>query len=249
MIRLMLVILFLGLMPACKERKALEGTVEETTTSADQIVESDIIVPEEREEETAIEPIPVVLPDEPKPVPPPPIVLVKPNEKYNEYCSYAKKLETTDSTIKLTTENFSLKLETLASDSIQCLVAMDATIPKGKRLVPVILPQFYYAALGMLSTGQSLQVDVSLLTLAGDTIEASLEYQNMAMGPIANDTEFVRSMQLMRRISPPCQTMESAKRTLAMLIVLTLNKGTSTTVPNVMTRDLPRVDYVLENCT
>lgn len=217
-------------------RSEQEATIPEVI-----IVEKPIEVPV-KEEET--EP---VTKETPKPAPPPEI-FIKPAAAYKEYCSFAKKLETTENLIRLTTENFSIALTALASDSVQCIVTLDATIAKGKRLVPVILPQSYFAAIGMIGTGQTVQLDLNLLTLAGDTIEASLEYQATAMGPIANDTEFVRSMQLVRRIAAPCQTMEVAKRTLVLQIILTLNKGTGTSNPVVQTREIPRIDYVLENC-
>jgi hypothetical protein len=132
---------------------------------------------------------------------------------------------------------------------MQCLVTLDATIPKGKRLVPVISAQSYFTGLGMLTADQSLQVDVSILTLAGDNIEASMEYQAIAAGPIANDTEFVRSLQLMRRISPPCQITEEVKRTLAIFVILTVNKGAAAILPPVISREIPRVDYILESCS
>jgi hypothetical protein len=246
-------IVFLSLLSACKERKPVDAAAEfgETADSADQVAEVPAEPPrEESQESPKVESNPETVVEEPKSSPPPaPIILVKPAEKYNEFCSFAKKLETSENTITLTTENFGFKPESVSVDTMQCLVTLEATIPKGKRLMPVILPQSYFTALGMFASGQNLQVDITVLTLAGDTIEASLEYQAMASGPIANDTEFVRSMQLVRRISPPCQTMDLAKRTLVILVVLTFNKGSSAVMPNIMTRELPRIDYVLESCT
>ncbi len=250
--KIMWAIVCLSVLSACKERKPVDDAVEslESLEEADQVIADPLETPkEEPQGAPQVDANPEVVVEEIKnPPAPAPIILVKPAAKYNEFCSFAKKLETNENTIKLTTENFGFKPEAVSVDTMQCLVTLDATIPKGKRLVPVILPQAYYTALGMFASGQNLQVDISVLTLAGDTIEASLEYQAMALGPIANDTEFVRSMQLVRRISPPCQTMDLAKRTLAILVVLTLNKGTSTVMPNIMTRELPRIDYVLESC-
>lgn len=256
---IMLVIILLCPFHACRERKPVDAAAEfeENTASEEQQSADGEALPDAPVEAPKEEDAPATeseVPAEPAPTPTPspvpaPVVLIKPAAKYNEFCSFAKKLETTESIIRLSTENFGFKADGGAVDTLQCLVTLDATVPKGKRLVPVILPQSYFTGLGMFGAGQSLQVDLSILTLAGDNIEASLEYQALAMGPIANDTEFVRTMQLMRRISPPCQLLDEAKRTVAILIVLTLNKGTSASLPPVVTRELPRIDYVMENCS
>lgn len=247
--------LLLGM--SCKARKVIETTAQAQEQSSDQIAipsaeeplaSDDSKLPPETQDPPTVIVEPTSVPTPPPAPAPAAFIAIKASANSNENCLYARKIDITESTLKITTDNFKLQLQNTASDTLQCLIMLQATIPKGKRLSLFILPQSYFAGLGMIATGQTAQLDINLLTLAGDNIEASMEYQTIAQGPIANDTEFLRSPQLIRRIVPPCQETQTVQRTLAIQLLLTLIKGAVASTPDLQTRDLPRIDYSLENC-